>query len=98
MAELSIRSIKPFNLFHILRVKLCQHVAISGINFSKRHGAFLGDANIRFIAPAAFHLFGKIDYTNAHSGKWDGSNVVAIPVAVAETPIPGNLLQEIPQG
>src|ERR1700743_30272 len=97
MVELSIRSIKPFNLFHILRRKLCQHVAVSCINFSKRHGAFIGDANVGFIAPAAFLLLWKIDNADAYAGEWYGRNVVGVPVTVAETPIPGNLLQAIPQ-
>jgi hypothetical protein len=87
-----LTSVKPFNLFDVVRGNLRQHVAVSRIDFSHGCSAFLADAHVGFVDVFIAHASRKVHDANANTGKRHGSKVVAIPVTVADAPVPRHLV------
>src|ERR1041385_7728502 len=76
-----------------MRRKLRQHVTVSCVDLSHRCRAFFVNADVGFVAISGFRACGKIHNANAYPGEWLGGNVIAVPVTVADVPLPCHLIQ-----
>src|SRR6476661_8750592 len=76
-----------------MRRNLRQHVAVSRVDFSHWRCAFPADAYVGFVDVFVAHASGKIHYSNTYSGKRDGGYIIAIPVTIADAPLPLHLVQ-----
>src|ERR1041385_1756755 len=86
-------SVKPFNLFDIMRGNLRQHVTVSRVDFSHRRCAFLADTYVGIVDVFVADASGKVHDANAYARKRHRGQVIAIPVTVADAPLPRDLVQ-----
>jgi hypothetical protein len=85
--------VKPFDFLDVMRRKLGEYFAVRGIDLGHGGFAVFAKADVRFIPPSAAVAPGKVDNADANAGKWRGSQVIAIPVAITNTPLPCYLVQ-----
>src|SRR5690349_12531463 len=86
-------SVKPLDLADVVRRHLGQQAAVGSVNLGHWRTASLVETDVRLVNVSILRASGKINNADADAGKRPRCEVVAEPVAVADSPPPAELVQ-----
>src|SRR5215468_1904413 len=92
-------SIKRLNFLNIVGADLGQHVPVGSIDFLHGSLAVLLESDVRLVSVFVVDESGKVHDPDSYSGERLAGNIIAVPVAIAQPPLPAaERVQTVTQG